>query len=151
MDGWTLIAFSGLAGVAVATYVLLRRPSSAPDKYDTGTGETGYHKPVSVTRNSPPKHESHFYGASVQPGVNCCDAVKQIAHKRYLLNEEPSFPLPDCDREDCRCIMQPQDDRRAHFDRRDDRFSALGEFNEGGQPRRRDKGPDRRNPEDSLS
>jgi hypothetical protein len=144
MDGWSLVAFAGLTGAAVAAYVLLRRPGSVPDKYDTGTGETGYHKPVKITRNSPPKREAHFYASSVKPGLNCCDAVKQIAHQRYLLNEEPSFPLPDCDREDCRCIMQPQDDRRTHFDRRDDRFSAYGEFQESGNPRRRDKGPDRR-------
>jgi len=145
MDGWFLIAFAGLAGVAVATYVLLRRPTSAPDKYDTGTGETGFHKPVNVTRNSPPQRKPHFYASSVQPGVNCCGAVKQIAHQRYLLGEEPSLPLADCDREDCRCIMRPQDDRRSHFDRRDDRFSAYGDFQDGGHPRRRDKkGPDRR-------
>jgi hypothetical protein len=77
MDGWSLVTFAGLTGAAVAAYVLLRRPGSVPDKYDTGTGETGYHKPVKITRNSPPKREAHFYASSVKPGLNWCDAVSR--------------------------------------------------------------------------
>ena len=145
MDGLSLVVFAGLSGLAVATYVVLRRPGSAPDKYDTGTGKTGFHKPLNITRNSPPERKPTFYASSVKPGLNCCDAVKQLANNRYLLGEEPSLPLPECDKDECRCIMKPQDDRRTHFDRRGDRFSAYGNFQDGIHPRRRqEKGPDRR-------
>ena len=29
---------------------------------------------------------------------------------------------------DCRCVLRPENDRRAGFDRRDDSFSAYGDF-----------------------
>ena len=100
-------------------------------------------RPVQVTRNAPPKRKQKFYGVSVRPGNNCCDAVKAIARNRYLQGEAPTLPLPDCDRADCRCVMKPEDDRRSHIDRRDDAFSAYG-VNLNWHPRRRKEARERR-------
>ena len=66
-------------------------------KYDVdGTaaaGATTVYKPIEITRNTPPQRKKHFYGVSVRPGINCCDAVKAIARERYLQGEAPALPV----------------------------------------------------------
>lgn len=85
-------------------------------------------KPIPVTRNAPPKNAQKFYGVSIQPGINFCPAIEKMRGFRYLTLEAPNLPLPNCSIDDCRCILRPEKDRRAGFDRRDDSFSAYGDY-----------------------
>ncbi|MFQ5635177.1 MAG: hypothetical protein ACE5G3_07590 [Gammaproteobacteria bacterium] len=146
MNIWILFLAAAAVGVAVAAFVWTRRSDAVTEKYHDDYAATGLEKPIEVTRNTPPKRKKHFYGVSVRPGVNCCDAAKTIARNRYLQGEAPQFPLSDCDRDDCRCVMYPEDDRRTDIDRREDAFAAYGDYRGGWHPRRRHEGPDRRKP-----
>ncbi len=134
---WLLIGFP--AGIAVAWYFLRYRPAAedvAPRVRKTG--------PVQVKQNQPKRHAHHFFGVIVQPGSNACDAVKAIAYSRYLSEDAPRLPLPDCNRGECRCTLQPQDDRRAGYDRRGDSFSAYGNFELDRHAQKRHTRNDRR-------
>lgn len=132
------------AGVAIAGYFFLRRPHATPNKYGDNPSPAGARQSIQVTRNAPPKRDKRYYGVSVRPGTNCCDAIKAIAHERYLQGEAPQLPLPGCDREECRCVMRPENDRRTQIDRRADAFSAYGDYRPGEHPQRRYQGEDRR-------
>ena len=98
-------------GIAVAVVVRARRNRTMLNKYGDVMSATAIRPPIEVTRNAPQQHERKFYGVSVRPGVNCCDAVKQISRNRYLQGEAPSLPLPNCDRSgrsnDTRCPCKP--------------------------------------------
>lgn len=141
MDTLVLIIIGAGISIAIAVLLVMRRARAVPGKY---AAAVGVHEPVPVTRNAPPKRAKHFYGVAVRPGVNCCDAIKAIARNRYLQGEAPELPLPDCDRDDCRCVMYPENDRRTPIDRRDDAFSAYGDYRPGWHPRRRHEAPERR-------
>ncbi|MBT8443857.1 MAG: hypothetical protein KJO13_03880 [Gammaproteobacteria bacterium] len=144
MDTLTLIVVIATLGVVVLVAAVLRRNRTMVNKYGDDFSATAIRPPIAVTRNQPPKRTQKFYGVSVRPGTNCCDAVREIVRNRYLQGEAPSLPLPNCDRSDCQCVMKPEDDRRSQIDRRDDAFSAYGEFRSGWHPRRRHERKERR-------
>jgi hypothetical protein len=134
MNNWWLLFVLPVAGIA-ATWFLMRRKSA--EQFVVTPRKRKSTGPVKITRNEPVQHELHYYGASVQLGSNPCDAAKAIAHERYLADDAPHFPLPDCNRDECRCMMRPQNDRRAGYDRRDDTFSAYGNFELDGHSQKR--------------
>ncbi|MDX1482052.1 MAG: hypothetical protein R3315_10265 [Woeseiaceae bacterium] len=48
--------------------------------------------------------------------VDCdsaCRAALSVAGKKFLVNEIPQLPLPDCDRQNCTCSYELQEDRRS--------------------------------------
>ena len=137
---WLLLLFP--VGFAVAWLAVFRKPAGETVALDVKYKNTG---PVKVTRNEPVKHAHHFYGAAVQIDSNPCDAVRAIADQRFLSEDAPHFPLPGCDRDECRCMMRPQDDRRAGYDRRGDSFSAYGNFELDRHDQKRNDKKDRRN------
>ncbi len=80
-------------------------------------------KSLSIAQRSPakkkmPAHQSKndkhpFHGISIKfDEKNACDAAKAIADKRFLSNEAPPLPLPDCDSSNCQCKYAHYDDRR---------------------------------------
>lgn len=148
MNTLILIIAGAAAGIAVLVFAANRRSHPVADAGDPRAlnvrATTTVYEPIQVTRNTPPLHKKHYYGVSVRPGVNCCDAIKAISRNRYLQGQAPLLPLPECDREDCRCIMHPENDRRTNIDRRADAFSAYGNYRNGWHPRRRHEGQDRR-------
>ena len=119
------ISVTILSGITALLMVRRRRTvqQSGRDVVINGPSD-----PVPVTRNAPSKRLQKFYGVSVQPGINACSAVEKIRGRRYLTLEGPKLPLPNCPNTDCRCVLRPENDRRAGFDRRDDSFSAYGDF-----------------------
>lgn len=141
MNNWWWIAVGVAVGIA-AVWILVQRKFFAAQ----AAALLARHKsgPVQVTRNQPRQHPQHYYGVSVQLGNNPCDAIRAIADKRYLSDEAPHLPLPDCDRDECRCMMPPQDDRRAGYDRRGDSFSAYGNFELDRHTQKRHDEEDRR-------
>lgn len=105
-------------------------------------------KTVVVTRNEPKKRRRQFYGVSIKAGVNTCDAVDFIRNQRFLLEDAPKFPLPDCNRSDCSCVGIPEDDRRADSTRRNTSFSAYGDYNPNAYfEKREEENRDRRKAE----
>lgn len=146
MSNLELIVIGAVVSVAIAALAIYFRSRSTRARCGERYPAADELAPVHVTRNTPRKRQKHFYGVSVKPGDNCCDAVKAIARERYLQGEAPKLPLPDCDRDDCRCVMRPEDDRRTPIDRRNDAFSGYG-----WHPRRRDAGEERRKPATSES
>jgi hypothetical protein len=95
--------------------------------------------PVKQTRRSPAKVEEpkparrrNFKGASIQPGDQCCQAVREISTTRFLVEEAPRLPLERCDRiGECLCKYNNYPDRRSGDDRRD-LFGSLSTSGEIG-------------------
>ena len=105
--------------------------------------------PVKVTRNQPQLHEHHYYGVSVHPGSNPCVAIQAIIENRYLSEDAPHLPLPDCDQDECGCVMMPEGDRRVGYDRRGDSFSAYGNYELDRHSQKRHHESDRRHTSDA--
>ena len=141
MNTWWLIGIGLTLGAAIAFIFLRRGPESEAVAVPAPSVKKG---PVEVKRNAPSRKDKHFYGAAVQVGRNPCDAVKAMANQRFLSDEAPRFPLPDCNRSECRCFVQPQSDRRAGYDRRGDSFSAYGNFEADRHEQKRGQKRDRR-------
>ncbi len=56
---------------------------------------------------------NRYRGVEVRPGEgDCCSAVRAIRGKRFLSNEVPPLPLPECDARKCRCTYELFADRR---------------------------------------
>ena len=141
MNTWWLLGIGLLIG-AIAVAVLMRR--NPAEDVVTSVRRPASKGPIKVKRNTPSRRGHHFYGAAVHIGKNPCDAVRAIADQRFLADEAPRFPLPGCDRAECRCFVQPQNDRRAGFDRRGDSFSAYGNFKPDQHEQKRFSKKDRR-------
>jgi hypothetical protein len=61
-----------------------------------------------------------FAAAAIVPGSDaCCNAVREIAWKRFLSNQVPMIPLRDCSVASCSCTYRRYPDRRQE-DRRAD-------------------------------
>lgn len=141
MNNWWWILIGILAGISAAWFRVKRK--SAVD-FGAAPRERNSPGPVKVTRNQPRQNANHHYGVYVQIDSNPCDAIRAIAGHRYLSEEAPRLPLPDCDRNRCRCMLQPQNDRRAGHDRRGDSFSAYGNFELERHTQKREDKRDRR-------
>jgi hypothetical protein len=64
-----------------------------------------------------------FHGVAVETprGDRMCRAAASIVGQRYLSEEAPALPLPDCDTpRDCRCVYQHFTDRRTDTRRESD-------------------------------
>ena len=142
MYSWWLLLFVVPVGAAAAWLVLRRNTA---DEFVATPQVPKKAGAVEVTRNQPRHREHYYYGVSVQIDNNPCDAARAIADHRYLSEEAPHFPLPDCDRKECRCMVRPQDDRRAGYDRRGDSFSAYGSFELDRHSQKRNEKRERRN------
>jgi hypothetical protein len=59
-----------------------------------------------------------YHAVSVEPGLRCCDAARDVAHRRYLSTEAPMLPLEGCTQASCQCRYAHHDDRRTTRDRR---------------------------------
>ncbi len=60
-----------------------------------------------------PRINPHASVSIESKAVECCDAVRQIAGTRYLIQDVPQLPLKDCNRFDqCQCRYKKWDDRR---------------------------------------
>ena len=97
-------------------------------------------KPVKVAKRAAPQPKAtetkprrrNFKGASVKPGNICCQAVRELSEKRYLVEEAPRLPLESCDLiGECECTYHNQPDRRSGDDRRN-LFGSLSTSGEIG-------------------
>lgn len=76
-----------------------------------------------------------FHAVSIELGPNPCAAVSAIEGERFLSNDAPRLPLPDCTNPDCHCAYQHYDDRRDGL-RRD---SDVGLLRAAPEDERRDR------------
>ena len=90
------------------------------------------------------KTSTKYHAVSIQFPSNACDAAREIAGKRYLSNEAPSIPLPDCDGRACTCTFIHYDDRRTGKDRRSPFTPAGFGSSTGSWETERREGRDRR-------
>ena len=62
-----------------------------------------------------------YHCVSIKPSGYACEAVENIAGKRFLSDEAPAFPLPGCNAKLCKCRYVHYDDRRHKQRRANDR------------------------------
>lgn len=91
-------------------------------------------------RATPRKQPNKFAAAELQPGLESCEAARQLAGKRLLATDAPMLPLDGCT-ERCRCAYKRYTDRRQEARRTAD-YGFEPTITFVGQERRRN--PDRR-------
>lgn len=67
-------------------------------------------KALSGRSKTPPA--SRFRAVEILVDENCCKAAEAARGQRFLSNEVPPLPLPDCDAETCACRYELFADRR---------------------------------------
>ncbi|MDJ0927287.1 MAG: hypothetical protein QNJ73_06495 [Gammaproteobacteria bacterium] len=65
-----------------------------------------------------------FRGVQIHPGPRACKLARAQKGERYLMNDAPSLPLPECDAASCNCRYVKLRDRRSWEPRR----LELGQF-----------------------
>ena len=60
-----------------------------------------------------------YQSVSIQPGLQSCKAAWLLVGERYLLNQAPKLPLPECNFPRCDCRFNQHDDRREPGERRE--------------------------------
>jgi hypothetical protein len=98
----------------------------------TGPAQTRRTSARTAARAAPPRDASAkrpicTHAVSVETGLTPCAAAIALSDRRFLSNEAPPLPLPDCDSDSCGCRYAHHDDRRSGDDRRMPFFS-LGSF-----------------------
>jgi len=94
------------------------------------------------------EEENPWRATSIIHGRHACDAVKDIANKRFLDIEKaiPALPLPNCDVTACNCKYAFYEDRRAQTE--DQRHPATQQSDQygktGGTDQRREEERGRR-------
>lgn len=102
----------------------------------TGANGTG--------KSATPKQKPRYAGVEIIPQKGaCCSEVRAIAGQRFLTNEAPLMPLPNCDMAQCNCRYRQVPERRTDIRRDADVGigSAMAMFREDCQ---RTMGPGRR-------
>jgi hypothetical protein len=115
----------------MALFSWFRRPKSA------GAGAAAL---------EPPKRAPKFNAVEVIPRKDAsCEAVRAIAGQRFLPEEAPLVPLPDCDEPNCDCTYRRFDDRRNDIRRAGDLgFAVFSIMVQEKNDRRRPAAPGRR-------
>jgi hypothetical protein len=62
---------------------------------------------------APETDDKPFASVAVYCGDNGCDAAREIAGKRHLLDEAPELPLAECAADTCNCRYFRYGDRRS--------------------------------------
>lgn len=107
------LGFSIAAAVPVAWYFF--RSDAATEEKVTRPAKRTASKPTEVRQG----RRRNFKGASVYPGEDCCQAVREFGNTRFLVEAAPRLPLEGCDRiSECVCKYNNHPDRRSAEDRR---------------------------------
>ena len=118
-----------VALVAVTGVAVFRRPGRARV---TGPAETRRTAGRTAAGAAPPRKVSAerpicTHAVSVETDLTPCAAALALSDRRFLSNEAPPLPLPDCDSDSCGCRYAHHGDRRSGDDRRMP-FVSLGGF-----------------------
>jgi hypothetical protein len=99
---WKLVTFVGMVAVV---FIVVRLLSARK--------ETNYEK-LSRKKELP----NPYHAVSIRYRMNACEAAKQLTDKRFLSNEAPKLPLPECAASTCHCRYAHYEDRRDGEERR---------------------------------
>lgn len=99
---WKLVTFVGMVAVV---FIVVRLLSARK--------ETNYEE-VSRKNELP----NPYHAVSIRYRMNACEAAKQLTDKRFLSNEAPKLPLPECTASTCHCHYEHYEDRRDGEERR---------------------------------
>jgi hypothetical protein len=100
-----------VAGVLMAALLFLRR-------------QRRRRPPVRTTRPARQDRPAEDYHCvELRPRGSACKAVRRYAGKRFLPDEAPRFPVPECDAARCSCRYARHADRR-----RGERRSPYGQW-----------------------
>ena len=115
------------------------RPASAVRDYgDTIMGDHG-----DTAAQTQTDINKDFRGVQIHPGPGACKLARAQKGQRYLMNEAPSLPLPECDADKCQCRYVKQRDRRSWEPRRLE-LGQFGSIRPHGSEDRREGRRDRR-------
>src|SRR6202171_1973880 len=74
----------------------------------------------------PGPFQQSCHAVSIAAGPVACPAAEALRHKRFLSDEAPPLPLPECASPwRCKCIYRHHSDRRATLRRRETDRSRL--------------------------
>ena len=59
-----------------------------------------------------------YHAVSIETGLRCCEAARELERHRFLSTEAPMLPLEGCTQSRCQCRYTHHDDRRSQRDRR---------------------------------
>jgi hypothetical protein len=77
-----------------------------------------------------------YHAVSIAPSLgNSCRAATRHAGKRFLSEEAPTLPLPECTAAQCTCRYQHHEDRRSGSRRSADVAGSAGRFWPGAEKR----------------
>jgi hypothetical protein len=84
-------------------------------------------------------NKAPYRAVSIVPGIiDCCDAAREKSTERYLCNEAPLLPLPECTNQGtCKCKYKHWDDRRQE-DRRAFDNGIASQYFSGTERRKND-------------
>ncbi|MGI9293781.1 MAG: hypothetical protein ACR2PS_07335 [Pseudomonadales bacterium] len=86
------IALSIITGIIVIAMLRLRSRSKKPA--------------------APRGAKKSFQSVTIKWSLDACDAVRKLDGQRFIGSEAPSFPLPECDAQQCTCRYKFHGDRR---------------------------------------
>ena len=113
------LGISIVAAVPFAWYFLRGDGADAAAKFSRPQARRPAKRAVPKTKAPQKVARRNFKGATVQPGENCCQAVREFSKTRFLVEEAPRLPLERCDRiAECACKYHNHPDRRSGEDRR---------------------------------
>lgn len=81
-----------------------------------------------------------FHAVSIQPGRLCCHEARALQGQRFLSREAPPLPLKNCTCDNCTCLYQHHDDRRAGPRRARDMGVAIDGWTEVDQRSQQGRG-----------
>jgi hypothetical protein len=94
------------------------------------------------SKSATPERSYTHRAAEIASGECACDAVRKVEGRRFLVNDVPPIPVPDCTSLNCKCSYIRYNDRRCwHADRRA-LFSLKADLHTiaGNEERRRKQG-----------
>lgn len=97
-----------LLALLIAVWLLYRSKNRQSPKAEPKRPE------ISSSRRS-----NEFHAVSIKSVSSACEAALLLKDKRFLSNDAPQLPLPDCDAARCKCRFVHYQDRRTGEDRRD--------------------------------
>ena len=126
--------------LAVVIVFVLMKMRAAPRKKTRAKAPRKGHK-VSTAGKRKLAVANDFPSVSIQFGPSACQAVKDLTDQRFLADDAPSVPLPNCNSANCTCKFVHHDVRREHDeDRRAHSSLRTTLYGDSGKPERRHGG-----------
>ena len=101
----------------LVVWFLVQKRKSRPEPADAGRADQ---KKIVAEKATP------YHAVSIQPGPQACASANELRGRKFLSNEAPHLPLPDCTSGSCECRFTHHADRRGRSDRRSELPRGFG-------------------------